>query len=79
MTASEALKHVEQYVRWADIDLDQAQRPHWFYRPFMPEEIDAHPERERILATVKAAAEELMKEAIVDAQGEIEIDDDLPV
>jgi hypothetical protein len=75
MTANEALKRVREYVRWADIDLDQAQRPHWFHKPFTPEAIDAHPERERILATIQAAAEELIKEVVCDAEGEIEIEE----
>jgi hypothetical protein len=75
MTAAEALKLVRQYVAWAEIDLERAQRPDWFFRPFTPEETDAHPERERILATAKAAAGELVHAAISFAEGEVELEE----
>jgi len=79
MTVNEVLKHVREYILCTDVDLDQAQRPNWFYKPFTPEELAVHPDRERILATAEAIAEEMIEAAVRDAKSAIEIDDDLPV
>jgi hypothetical protein len=76
MTALEILKHLERYAQWAEVDLLEVQRQEWFHRPFAPEEIDAHPDGERILATAKAFAQELVKEALADARIDLGADED---
>jgi hypothetical protein len=66
-------RYIERLVRDADVDLDAAQPPGWYCRPFSPDELAVHPDRDRIEATAKAAAEELVKRIL---QEEFEIDAD---
>jgi hypothetical protein len=62
--------YIERLLREAEVDFYEAQRPGWFCRPFSPEEIASHPGRDRIEATVRAAAEELVRRVLRDAFAE---------
>jgi hypothetical protein len=42
--------------------LDAADRPDWFHRPFTRDEIDQHPDRERLLSTLEAVASEAVRQ-----------------
>jgi hypothetical protein len=44
-------------VLYGPIDVGHLERVAWFHRPYTPEELAAHPERERIVATINAALE----------------------
>jgi hypothetical protein len=54
----------------------QRGRSRWFYPPYSAEEIDAHPERERITATLEAAIAEALKleDERVEATVELAVD-----
>ena len=64
MTPSELLRLVKSEAEQLPLDFDRAYEFGWFVRPFTADEIDQHPDRERIVATVDALSRWLVAEAI---------------
>jgi hypothetical protein len=46
---------------FAEIDIEAAAVPGWYYRPFSRDEIEAHPDRERIMATIEAVVDDVLR------------------
>jgi hypothetical protein len=51
---SDALGQIKFEALHGEIDLDSAYRSGWWHRPYTAEELNAHPDKERILATIEA-------------------------
>jgi hypothetical protein len=51
-----------------DFDIVAAGRTGWWYRPFSEAELDAHPDCERIRATVRAAIDDIIDQACAEAK-----------
>jgi hypothetical protein len=51
-------------LRRRQVDLNRCQRPGWWHRPFSALELEGRPDRERIYATIEAAAVQLVTAAI---------------
>ncbi|MGH6895756.1 MAG: hypothetical protein ACREJ5_04315 [Geminicoccaceae bacterium] len=75
---ADLLAGVRAEALYGATDLESSARPAWFYRPFSSEELDRHPDRERILATIEAVVRDRLDYAfaiaVLDREGE---DDDV--
>jgi hypothetical protein len=61
----EVIEAIELYAYCAKIDFDSFNSAcsGWWHRPFSSEELDAHPDSERIKATVEAAVRDVIEYA----------------
>ncbi len=55
--------------------LDRLQRPDWFDQPFSTAELELHPDRSRIIATVEAALIEVARLEDADPEADQQLDD----
>jgi hypothetical protein len=51
-----------------DFDIVAAERTGWWHRPFSEAELAAHPDGERIRATVRAAIDDVIDQACAEAK-----------
>jgi hypothetical protein len=73
------LQSVIEEASYGDLDLDRAAEPSWYHRPFTEEELTAHPDQERIRATIEAAVFAAVRQACVNVECQLLVADEAEV
>lgn len=71
MVLKDLLSEVDLYAYDAESVLDRPEGRGWWHRPFTREEIEVHPDRERIVATLELLSDRMLKELRVQLKSDI--------